>query len=121
MNKLLIAVAALSLTSCGVSQGLDNLVSSPAPCSVSVVDERALVLGLQTFDTVLTAVDKLITAKVIVPGSPRAVQIADVIRDAKLAFQSASAAQRACNTTSYLTALGQAQTAVARINTLVRG
>lgn len=118
MKKILIAIAlaSTSLTAC-----LPNVESAPAPCSVTAVDERSLILGLQSFDTALAAINRLIAAKVIVPGSPRALQIADVIRDTKLAFQSASSAQRACNSTSYLIALDEARSAVSKLNTLVRG
>lgn len=118
MRKILLAFTALSLTGCSV---VDKVVSAPAPCAVSTVDEKSLVVALQTFDTVLTAVDKLIAAKVIVPGSPRALQIANAIHKAKIAYQAASAAQRVCNTTSYLTALSQAQLAVGEISTLIGG
>jgi len=115
MKKIFIALS-LALASCTT-----NPFAAPAPCSVSAVDEKGLVLALETFDTTLTAVDRLIAAKVIVPGSPRAIQIADAISAAKTAYQAASAAQKVCNTTSYLTAIGQAQIAVARINQLIKG
>lgn len=116
MKKILIALTALSLTSCAA---VDKIVSAPAPCAASTVDEKTLVIGLQTFDTLLTAVDRLITAKVIVSGSPRALQIANGIGKAKAAFQAASAAQRVCNTTSYLTALSQAQLAIGELHVLI--
>lgn len=119
MKKLLIVLSAFSLTSC--AGFIDQVAPAPAPLAHTAVDEKTLIVALQTFDTVLTAVDRLVEAKVIVPGSPRAIQVADAIRDAKLAYQAASAAQRAGNSGSYLTALAQAQTAVARINLLVKG
>lgn len=118
MKKLLIILSAFSLTSCAT---LDRIVSAPAPLAATAIDEKTLIVALQTFDTVLTAVDRLVEAGVIVPGSPRALQIADAIRAAKLSYQAASAAQRAGNSGSYLTALAQAQTAVARINLLIKG
>lgn len=116
MKKIFIALL-LATASC--SPG--GVLSSPAPCSATVVDERTLVIALQSFDTMLTAVDRLVKAKVIVPGSPKAVQIADAIHAAKVGYQTASAAQRACNSSSYFTALTQASTAVARINSLIKG
>jgi hypothetical protein len=118
MKKILIAMSALALTSC---EAIENVVNAPAPCSVSTVDEKSLIIALQTFDALLTSVDKLVAAKVIVPGSPRAVQIANAIQSAKFAYQAASAAQRVCDTHSYLTALAQAQIAVGKISTLVKG
>jgi len=98
-----------------------NPVTTPAPLASTAIDEKGLIIALQTFDTVLTAVDKLVAAKVIVPGSPRAVQIANAISTAKLAFQAASAAQKAGNSSNYIVAIGRAQTAVAQINLLIKG
>lgn len=117
MKKIFIILASLSLCSCAT---LDKVVSAPAPCSISAVDEQTLVIGLQAFDTALTAVDRLIAAGVIVPGSSRALQIADAIHDAKLGFQTARAAHLACNSSSYLTALSQAGVAVGKIKELIR-
>jgi hypothetical protein len=118
VKKILIAIAAFSLTSCAT---LDRIVSSPAPLAATTIDEKTLVIALQTFDVALTAVDRLIDAKVIVPGSPRALQIADAIHKAKVAYQAASAAQRAGNSSSYFTALAQAQMAVGQIQVLIKG
>lgn len=115
MKKIFIA---LSITLAGCQT---NPLAAPAPLAYTVIDEKSLVLALQTFDTVLTAVDRLVAAGVIVPGSPRAVKIADAIHSAKLAYQAASAAQRAGNTTSYFTAISSASSAVARINQLIKG
>lgn len=117
MKKILIALS-IALAGCTPGTGV---LSAPAPLAATVIDERTLVVALLTFDTVLTSVDRLVEAGVIVPGSPRALQIADAIRSAKLAYQAASAAQRAGNSGSYLTALAQARTAVASINLLVKG
>jgi hypothetical protein len=44
-----------------------------------------------------------------------------VIAKAKVALQAASAAQRAGNASSYLAAIGDAQAAIANINTLIKG
>ena len=122
MKKIFIALAALSLTGCSF---IDSVVSGaappPAPLASTAIDEKTLIVALQTFDTVLTAVDKLVAAGVIKPGSARAIQIADAIRSARLAFEAASAAQRAGSSSSYLAALGNAQTAIGKINLLIRG
>lgn len=115
MKKILIALS-IALASCTT-----NPLAAPAPLAHTTIDEKGLILALQTFDTVLTAVDRLVAARVIVPGSPRALQIADAIHTAKLAYQAASAAQRAGNSGSYIAAIGQASVAVARINLLIKG
>lgn len=117
MKKILIALSAVSLMGCAT---IDRLVHAPAPLATTAIDEKTLIIALQTFDTVLTAVDRLVAAGVIKPGSPRALQIADAIHAAKVAYQAASAAQRAGNSSSYFTAIGQAQLAVNKINTLIR-
>ncbi len=118
MNKFLIILAAFSLTSCSV---IDKAISAPAPLSQTAIDEKGLVLSLYTFDTLLTAVDKLIEARVIVPGSPRAIQIANAIRKIKLAYQVARSAQRAGDSGSYLTAIAEAQNGMANIRLLIKG
>lgn len=115
--KIILMATSLALASCQPG----SFLSPPAPLSHTTIDEKGLIVALQTFDTVLTAVDRLIAAGVIKPGSPRAVQIADAIHDAKIAFQAASAAQRAGNATGYLSALTNAQTAIGKINTLIKG
>lgn len=115
MKKLLIAIA-LATAGCTSIAPITS-----APLMQTTVDEKALILSLQTFDTVLTAVDQLIAAGVIKPGSRRAVQIADVIAKAKVAFNAASAAQRAGNATNYISAIADAQQAVANINILIKG
>lgn len=94
---------------------------SPAPLATTAIDEKTLVLALQTFDTLLTAVDRLVAAGVIVPGSARATQIADAIHTAKTAYQVASEAQKVGNSSSYLAAMARATTAIATINNLIKG
>ena len=119
MKKLLIAFAGLSLVACQPGGG--SVFAAPAPLSHTSADEKGLVLSLEVFDTLLTSIDRLVAAGVIIPGSPRALQLANAIHTAKVAYQAASAAQRAGNSGSYFTAIGQAQLAVAQINVLVKG
>jgi hypothetical protein len=118
MKKLFIA---LSIGLAGCTSGVPIFSTPPAPLAATSIDEKGLIVALQTFDTLLTSIDRLIAAKVIVPGSPRAIQIADAIRSAKLAYQAASAAQRVGSSGSYEAAIAQAQVAIARINVLVKG
>lgn len=118
MKKIMIALAALSLTSCAL---VDKIVSSPAPLAQTAIDEKGLIIALQTFDTVLSAVDRLIAAGVIKPGTPRAIQIADAIQTAKRAYQAASAAQRVGNSAAYSTAIANASAAIGHINLLIKG
>jgi hypothetical protein len=119
VKKILIALALVS-TPLSACAGFNPFVS-PAPLTHSAVDEKTLIVALQTFDTLLTAVDKLIEVGVIKPGSPRAVQIADAIAKAKQAFQAADAARKAGSSQSYVAAFSDAQSAVAQISLLIKG
>ncbi len=115
LSRLIVA-ATLALSALGLSACASfDPFHAPAPLEQSVLDEKALVLALETFDTVLTSVDILTDAGYIQPGSTRARQIADAIDRAKGWMQAASAAQRAGSTASYLEALEQARRAIASV------
>jgi len=116
MKKILIALS-IALSGCSTLSTL----ASPAPLAQTTIDEKTLIVGLETFDTVLTAVDRLVAAKVIVPGSSRAIQIADAIQVAKRGYLAAAAAQKVGNASNYLAALVQAQDAIVKINALIKG
>jgi hypothetical protein len=119
MKKFLIAVtlASVSLSGCTTV----GTLAKPAPLAQTTVDEKTLVISLETFETVLTAVDRLVAAGVIKPGSPRALQLADAIQTGKKAYQAAAVAHRLGNASTYFTALLQAQSALAQINLLIKG
>ncbi len=108
---LLAALAPLALLTSGCAGFLDT-VNAPAPLEQTVIDEKAIVLALSTFDTVLTAVDALKASGHITPGSPKALTLARHIDTARLALEAASAAQRAGSTSSYFTAIEQARVAI---------
>lgn len=112
-------IIALSIALAGCST-LSTPVPAP-PLAATTVDEKTFIIALQTFDTTLTAIDRLVAAGVIKPGSPTAIKIADAIQRAKTAFQLASAAQKVGNAANYLDALAQAQLAMSQINSLVKG
>ncbi len=118
MKRIVIALA-LGLSACNTTGAL--VPSAPAPLAATSIDEKVLIVGLQTFDTLLSAVDKLVAVGVLKPGTARSVQVADAIKEAKIGFQAASAAQRAGNAGTYSLGLAQAQTAIARINLLIKG
>ena len=121
MRKLFLApLLALGLLTAGCAGFLADPTKAPAPLEQSVVDERALILALETFDTTLTSVDILIEAGYIVPGSPKALEIAGHIDRAKAALAAASAAQRAGSTTSYLEAIEQARAAIALVKAAIK-
>lgn len=116
MKKLFLALS-ITLASCSSFPG----IGTQAPLAATTIDEKGLILALETFDTVLTGVDRLIAAGVIVPGSPTAIKIADAIAKAKVALQAASAAQRAGNASGYVSAINDAKVAIASINVLMKG
>jgi len=117
MKKILIALSLALLPACSTL----GTLTGPVPLAQTTIDEKTLVVGLETFDTVLTAIDRLVAAKVIVPGSPRAIAIADAIGVAKRGYMAASAAQKVGNASNYLAALVQAQDAIVKINLLIKG
>ena len=115
MKKIFLALSLVAmLPAC-------TTLTSPAPLANTTIDEKSLIVALQTFDTALTAIDQLVAAHVIMPGSPKAVALANAIETAKKAYNAASAAQRVGNASSYAAALLQVQGAVAQINELVKG
>lgn len=121
MNRIFAAFAlafsALSLSAC--SGFLEDVSSAPAPLEQTVIDERGLVLALETFDTTLTSVDILIETGYITPGSEKALQIADYIDSAKAWLQVASRAQRAGSTASYAEAITNARSAIAGVKAIL--
>lgn len=119
MRRLFLALAPLSLLLAGCA-ALTNPTEAPAPLEQTAVDEKALVLALETFDTVLTSVDILIEAGHIQPGSPKALEIARLIDSAKGWLQVASSAQRAGSTTSYLEAIENARAAIAGVKAALK-
>lgn len=122
MRRFLFApVLALGLILSGCAGlGTFDPRQAPAPLEQTTVDEKALVLALETFDTVLTSVDILLEAGYIVPGSPRALEIAGNIDRARNALGAASAAQRAGSTSSYLEALEEARAAIALVKSALK-
>ena len=121
MRKFLLApLLALGLLTAGCAGFLADPASAPAPLEQTVVDEKALVLALETFDTALSSVDILIEAGYITPGSPKALEIAGNIDRAKAALAAASAAQRAGSTRSYIEALEKAREAISAVRTALK-
>lgn len=118
MSRILAALCAASLLSLSACAGTlpDR---APAPLAATAVDDKALVLALQAFDTALDTVDILKDAGYIEPGSETALQIATVIDTTKAALQAASAAQRAGSTTEYAEAISYAQDSAAALGALI--
>jgi hypothetical protein len=124
MKKLLSGLVALSLTSCTTLSGFPavpgfdpgNPQTTVGPVTNRVVP--GLMAAWRTYDTLLTAVDVLITAGVIRPGTPRATHLADALDRVRNALNAATNAVRAGNATDYTSAMalvaqafGEARTA----------
>lgn len=139
MRALLAALAALSLIGCSTTSSTEKpsapatmagVVGSvidatgeapPAPLAQTLVDDKALVLALQSAETIATTVDALVAAKVLVPGTPRALAVQSALKRLRGFLTAASAAQRAGNATTYRAALTDAAVAVQDITKLIRG
>ena len=121
MKKLLlIAAAALAVTACG-PESIASAGSAPAPLQGSTIDEKTLLVAVDTFETALSAVDALVAAKVIVPGTPRALTLQACLSQARDGLNAAASAQKAGSAVSYLTALAEAQAAIREAGSALRG
>lgn len=123
MRKILLPLAAalaLSTTSCAM---LDNmgLGQAPAPLQQTVIDEKGLIYAWQSYDTLLTLVDKALDAKMLVPGSPRAMAIRAHLIRVNIALNAASAARRAGSTTQYEAAFTEATEAMRLAQLAIKG
>jgi hypothetical protein len=85
---------------------------APAPLQASAIDEKGLIAAFSAFDVALTAVDGLVAARVIVPGSPRAIEVKGYLQRAQSALNAADAARKAGSATTYVAALKNAQAAL---------
>jgi hypothetical protein len=88
---------------------------SPAPLQKTVIDDRAVRYAFLTLDTLATLADQAIDAKLIVPGSPKAKEVARGLTLAKQWVNAASAAQKAGSVTSYNEAFQHATEAIALV------
>lgn len=110
MKKLLLCLSVLALGAC--TPTLSDLATAPAPLERTSIDEQGLIVAVDTFETLLTVVDQLVAANIIVPGSPRALSLQGHLRTAQAGLNAAAAAQKAVSTTDYLTALAQVRAAL---------
>jgi hypothetical protein len=120
MRKTLIAACAalsLSIAACAPGAG----IKSPAPLAQTTADEKALIVAVDTFDVLLTAIDGLRDSGVLVPGSPRALRVQSLIRTAQAGFNTARGVQRGLSTENPVAALASASSAIAEISAILKG
>lgn len=121
MKELLVLVA-LMVTACGTVPSGPVVGSVPGGTAVcSVIDSSKFDLALQTYDAALDAINLLINAKVLIPGSARAKAVADANDRVMAAFKAADAARHACNATSYRAALDDVTAGVAQVRAAIHG
>lgn len=113
MRLFVILCAALSMAACTTTTASDaRSIATAAPLQSTVIDERALIVAFEAFDTVLYVVNVLITAGAIEPGSERALALSQHIATAQHWLNSAHEAQRIGNNGLYAAALDRAKAAI---------
>lgn len=117
MRKIFLAAAlALSLPGCA------TLTDTPtAPLTQTHIDEQALTAAYSSFDVVLTAVDGLIVAGAIQPGTPKALQIKALIQKAQDGLNTARAVRAGLSQNDPIVALASATDAFRQITALLKG
>lgn len=117
MKRIILAAAlALSLPGCA------TLTDTPtAPLAQTHIDEQALTAAYASFDVVLTAVDGLILAGAIQPGTPKALQIKALIQKAQDGLNTARAVREGLSQDNPVLALEKATDAFRQITALLKG
>ena len=121
MRLFLCALAALSLTACGSFGADPTLAPNASVSSVKTKAGQTLVVAWRAFDALLTAVDGLQAAGVLRGGTPRAIQVANLLDRARHGLNAATDAARAGNSADFTTALTEAQTALGEARAAIGG
>lgn len=123
MKKLMIVLAGLALAGCKIGSlpAPPSALEITAPARATTIDEQGVKLAFDAFDTALKAVDGLIAAGVIEPGSPKALQLRALLFRVKAALNAAASAQRASNAESYAAAMADAKAAYVSIQATLKG
>lgn len=118
MKRLIYAVCiALSLSACEpLTAGSTPVASLPGSAPVcGVLQSDKFDIALKAYGAATDAINLLIDAHALTPGSAKAVAIANANDKVLVAFVTAEHARQACNSTSYLAALSEAQAAIAEV------
>lgn len=113
------AAIALSVSGCATTEL--GVGASPAPLQQSVADEKALIYSYESYDALLTVVDKALDAGLIVPGTARALSIRNNLIRVKAALNAASAARRAGSVAEYDRAFTEAAEAMRLAKLAIKG
>lgn len=133
MKRIILAACApLALSACNL--GTQGQIASVSAGAASVadaagvpkptlqgtaVDEKAITLAAKAVDVAAVSASALVAARVIEPGTPKALAIAEGLDRARDAVNAAAAARNAGNATSYTAALADAEQAVAQIRAAI--
>lgn len=117
MRKLILAAAlALSLPGCA------TIADTPtAPLAQTHIDEQALTAAYASFDVLLTAVDGLVTAGVLKPGTDKALRVKALIQTAQDGLNTARAVREGLSQDNPVLALEKATDAFRQITALLKG
>jgi hypothetical protein len=116
MRKLIIACS-LVLAACGTTKtGTGPVTSLPGGAQAcAVVKSDKFDLALRAYGAAVDAVNMLIDANVLKPGTPKALAVANANDRVLAGFAIAQRARGACNATDYLAALNQVQLGIAEL------
>jgi hypothetical protein len=117
MRRLLLVAGAAAMLGCTPTGQTVGTTVPGATAACAVLDSNRLDDAWKAYDVALDAINMLIDAKVLIPGSPRAKAVATANDRVLAALQAAEAARKACNSSSYLSALSQAKAAFADVRT----
>lgn len=122
MKKLICLLAAAGLAACTPTTTATAPVSAlPGAATVcALINVDKLDVAWRGYDVAIDAVNLLIDHKVIVPGSVRALAVADANDKVLAAFQMAEHARSLCEETNYLSAMEDAKNALVDLRAALR-
>jgi hypothetical protein len=120
--KRLLFLLPLALAACDPTTPPSTVGSTPVISTVcQQISVERLDVALKAYDAAIDAVNLLIDAKVIKPGSPTALKIASANDKVLAAFNAAEAARTACNATSYAASLNAVLAGIADLRSAIHG
>lgn len=124
MKKLLLMLAMplLALAACATPAPISGSPSDlPVVSTVCAqIQSDKFDIALKAYGAAVDAVNLLVDAKVLKPGTPKALAVAKANDRVLAAFVLAEHARVACNSTSYLAAMVEVQAAIAEVRTALR-
>lgn len=117
MKRILYAAAlALSLPGCA------TIADTPtAPLAQTHIDEQALTAAYASFDVLLTAIDGLVVAGVLHPGTDKALKVKALIQTSQDGLNTARAVREGLSQANPVLALEKATDAFRQITALLKG